>query len=71
MLCVTVISLASLFGAFVVPFMNKKFYRTLLLFMMSLAVGVLGGSGVFHLLPGVSTTVKASSRTLEKLHLLK
>ena len=52
-LSVTIISLASLLGAFVVPFMNKEFYKKLLLFMVSLAVGVLGGSGLFHLLPHV------------------
>jgi len=50
-LSVTIISLASMLGAFVVPFMNKDFYKKILLFMVSLAVGVLGGSGLFHLLP--------------------
>ncbi|XP_068721180.1 metal cation symporter ZIP14-like isoform X1 [Montipora capricornis] len=48
---VTLISCASLLGAFVVPFMNQSFYKMLLLFMVSLAVGVLSGSGVFHLIP--------------------
>ena len=46
--------MASMFGAFVVPFMNHKVYNYLLMFMVSLAVGVLGGSGVFHLIPHVS-----------------
>ena len=50
----TLISCASLLGAFVVPFMNQSFYKMLLLFMVSLAVGVLSGSGVFHLIPHVS-----------------
>ncbi|XP_020601776.1 zinc transporter ZIP14-like [Orbicella faveolata] len=50
-LSVTIISCASLLGAFVVPFMNQSFYKILLLFMVSLAVGVLSGSGVFHLIP--------------------
>ncbi|KAK3739726.1 hypothetical protein QZH41_016186, partial [Actinostola sp. cb2023] len=50
-LSVTIISCASLVGAFVVPFMSQDFYKKLLLFMVSLAVGVLGGSGIFHLLP--------------------
>lgn len=50
-LAVTIISCASLLGAFVVPFMNQSFYKILLLFMVSLAVGVLSGSGVFHLIP--------------------
>ena len=53
-LSVTIISMASMLGAFVVPFMNKVFYKKLLLFMVSLAVGVLGGSGIFHLIPHVS-----------------
>ncbi|CAH3142152.1 unnamed protein product [Porites evermanni] len=50
-LSVTIISCASLLGAFVVPFMNQSFYKVLLLFMVSLAVGVLCGSGIFHLIP--------------------
>ena len=53
-LSVTIISLASMLGAFVVPLMNKALYKKLLLFMVSLAVGVLGGSGIFHLIPNVS-----------------
>ncbi len=53
-LSVTIISLASMLGAFVVPFMNKEFYRKILLAMVSMAVGVLGGSGLFHLMPHVS-----------------
>lgn len=48
---VTIISCASLLGAFVVPFMNRSFYKILLLLMVSLAVGVLSGSGIFHLIP--------------------
>ncbi|XP_078366747.1 metal cation symporter ZIP14-like isoform X2 [Oculina patagonica] len=31
--------------------MNQSFYKILLLFMVSLAVGVLSGSGFFHLIP--------------------
>ncbi|KAL9979335.1 hypothetical protein ACROYT_G016985 [Oculina patagonica] len=50
-LSVTIISCTSLLGAFVVPFMNQSFYKILLLFMVSLAVGVLSGSGFFHLIP--------------------
>ena len=38
------------------PFMNRSFYKKVLLFMVSLAVGVLGGSGLFHLLPQVSVS---------------
>ena len=54
-LAVTIISCASLCGAFVVPFMSKDIYKILLLFMVSLAVGVLCGSGIFHLIPAVSS----------------
>ncbi len=50
----TLISLASMLGAFVVPFMNKEFYKKILLGMVSMAVGVLSGSGIFHLMPHVS-----------------
>ena len=55
-LSVTIISCASLLGTFVVPFMNQSLYEILLLFMVSLAVGVLSGSGFFHLIPHVSVS---------------
>ena len=42
------------------PFMNQTFYKILLLVMVSLAVGVLSGSGVFHLIPHVSICGKYS-----------
>jgi len=45
-----------------VPFMNQSFYKILLLFMVSLAVGVLSGSGVFHLIPHVSIFTKTLIR---------
>lgn len=41
-----------------VPFMQKKVYQKILMSMVSLAVGVLGGSGIFHLIPSVSLTIK-------------
>lgn len=49
----TIISFGSLIGAFVVPLMNKPVYKKMLMTMVSLAVGVLGGSGIFHLIPSV------------------
>lgn len=49
----TIISFGSLIGAFVVPFMEKSFYKKTLMCMVSLAVGVLSGSGIFHLIPSV------------------
>jgi hypothetical protein len=51
---VTVISLGSLLGAVVVPIMHKTMFQTVLMAMISLAVGVLSGSGIFHLIPHVS-----------------
>ena len=54
----TLISLASLVGAVVVPFMHKDFYKKALLGMVSLAVGVLGGGGLFHLIPHVSLVLR-------------
>ncbi|CAB4005048.1 zinc transporter ZIP14-like, partial [Paramuricea clavata] len=50
-LFVTVISLGSLLGAVVVPFMASNLFQTILMAMISLAVGVLSGSGIFHLIP--------------------
>ncbi|CAB3979721.1 zinc transporter ZIP8 [Paramuricea clavata] len=50
-LFVTVISLLSLLGAILVPFMQKKIFQTVLMAMVSLAVGVLSGGGIFHLIP--------------------
>ena len=50
----TVISVGSLLGAVVVPIMHKKIFQTVLMAMISLAVGVLSGSGIFHLIPHVS-----------------
>ena len=53
-LSVTIISMASVLGAFMMPCMSKAFYKKFLFFMVSLAVGVLGGSASFHLIPHVS-----------------
>ncbi|XP_070565027.1 metal cation symporter ZIP14-like [Ptychodera flava] len=50
-LCVTIINLCSLIGVIVVPFMNKKYYQYLLMFLICLAVGTLSGSALLHLIP--------------------
>lgn len=52
-LCVTVISLCSLVGASVVPFMKKTFYKRLLLFFIALAIGTLYSNALFQLIPEV------------------
>ncbi|XP_078333972.1 metal cation symporter ZIP8-like isoform X2 [Crassostrea virginica] len=50
-LFVTIINICSLAGAVVLPFMKKKFYVKILIFMVSLAVGSLAGSGLLVLIP--------------------
>ncbi|XP_040270709.1 metal cation symporter ZIP14 isoform X1 [Bufo bufo] len=50
-LCVTVISLSSLLGAGVVPFMKKACYKRLLLFFIALAIGTLYSNALFQLIP--------------------
>ena len=42
-LCVTVISLMSVMGVMVLPFMTKSFYTSLLTALIGLAVGSLSG----------------------------
>ncbi|KAM6930547.1 metal cation symporter ZIP14 [Xenentodon cancila] len=50
-LCVTLISLCSLMGASVVPFMKKTFYKRLLLYFIALAIGTLYSNALFQLIP--------------------
>ncbi|XP_069773595.1 piwi-like protein 2 isoform X2 [Narcine bancroftii] len=50
-LCVTIISLCSLLGACVVPFMRKTFYKRLLLYFIALAIGTLYSNALFQLIP--------------------
>ena len=51
---VVVISLCSVVGALIVPFMQIIFYQKALVFLISLAVGTLAGDALLHLLPHVS-----------------
>lgn len=51
LLFVTIISMSSLCGAFVIPLSNKKFYKHVLMIMIGIAVGSLAGSGLLHLIP--------------------
>lgn len=53
LLCVTVISLCSLMGASVVPFLKKTFYKRLLLYFIALAIGTLYSNALFQLIPEV------------------
>ncbi|XP_068460553.1 metal cation symporter ZIP14 [Clinocottus analis] len=50
-LSVTLISLCSLVGACVVPFMKKTFYKRLLLYFIALAIGTLYSNALFQLIP--------------------
>ncbi|XP_077979107.1 metal cation symporter ZIP14-like [Glandiceps talaboti] len=50
-LSVTIINLCSLVGVVIVPFMGKKIYQHILMFLICLAVGTLSGSALLHLLP--------------------
>lgn len=50
-LFVTLVSLCSLGGAVIIPFLNKTFYKRMLTWMVGLAVGTLSGSGLLHLMP--------------------
>ncbi|XP_069694535.1 metal cation symporter ZIP14-like isoform X2 [Periplaneta americana] len=60
-LFVTIISLCSLLGVSVLPFMDKNFYKQLLTVLIGLAVGSLSASSLFHLIPqafGLTNTDK-------------
>ncbi len=45
------ISSASLFGAFIIPFSKRKIYKKILMFLIGIAIGSLAGSGFLHLIP--------------------
>ncbi|XP_065665882.1 zinc transporter ZIP12-like isoform X3 [Hydra vulgaris] len=46
-----IINLGSLIGLFAAPVIKKKWFSFLLLFVISMAVGVLSGDAILHLLP--------------------
>ena len=50
-LSVTIISLTSLVGVAIVPFLNQNSYTNVINFFEGLAVGSLLGSAIFHLIP--------------------
>jgi len=50
-LSIFVISLCSLLGIIIIPFMQQIFYQHLLQFLVALAVGTLAGDALLHLLP--------------------
>ena len=52
-LSVTIISLASLAGVAIIPFIGKAIYKKALTMLVALAVGSLTGDSLLHLLPHV------------------
>ncbi|PWA17085.1 hypothetical protein CCH79_00013231 [Gambusia affinis] len=64
LLCVTLISLCSLIGASVVPFMKKTFYKRLLLYFIALAIGTLYSNALFQLIPECCCLVAIQQRAL-------
>uniref|UniRef100_A0A915D9R8 Uncharacterized protein n=1 Tax=Ditylenchus dipsaci TaxID=166011 RepID=A0A915D9R8_9BILA len=51
---VTIISLCALVGILFMRFLQKKTFNTFITFFVSVGVGSLSGSAVFHLLPQVT-----------------
>lgn len=51
---ITIISLLSLLGVVLVPFLKQSCFKFLLTFLVALAVGTLSGDALLHLLPHVS-----------------
>ncbi|RNA08141.1 zinc transporter ZIP14 isoform X1 [Brachionus plicatilis] len=47
----SLITLSSFCGAFLIPLTKHKYYKRILMFLISLAVGTLGGTGFIHLIP--------------------
>jgi zinc transporter 10 len=50
-LAIFIISLCSLLGVVIIPFMQEKFYQHLLQFLIAVAIGTLAGDAVMHLIP--------------------
>jgi hypothetical protein len=68
-LAVAVISLLSLVGVAIIPFMNRIFYKVTLVFFIALAIGTLAGDALLHLFPHVSLVAYFLSRLIhESLH---
>ncbi|XP_071493257.1 metal cation symporter ZIP14-like [Diadema antillarum] len=50
-LFVTIINVGAFAGVWVIPLMNKKIYKRVLMFLVSLAVGTLSGNAILCLIP--------------------
>lgn len=53
LLFVTMISLCSIVGIGIMPFLSKRLYSQVITYFVGLGVGSLSGSAIFHLLPQV------------------
>lgn len=54
---VAIISACGAMSVGVIPIMQKKFYQTLLQFLVGLAIGSLSADAVLHLMPHVSSFI--------------
>ena len=60
MLAVLCLTIGSCAGYLATPFQKRKWFPYLMIFMISLAVAVLTGDGIMHLLPHVSIELKTN-----------
>ncbi|CAF0787135.1 unnamed protein product [Brachionus calyciflorus] len=51
LLAATAITLSSFAGAFLIPLTKHKYYKRILMFLISIAIGTLCGTGFLHLIP--------------------
>ena len=64
MLAATLITLTSIAGLLIIPWLKKDFIRYVVSFLIGLAVGSLLGDGILHLIPHVSN----DSKVLQQLN---